>query len=222
MWEATWFGPGRLAAIVADGPGEETWYEAPLATIDLDSGKETILYRSDGRQLGVPAASPSGQRLAVLEAICSDRLVIAGDVLLIDPDSPNGEPTRLDTGGVDVTHLAWRDDHRLGFIGVRIQDTVAGEIDADTGQATEQWSSPENTGGVYPEGSMQQLDFQEFYLHSTLAFIGISDVHTVRVEGMAIGDEAIAKAIASAKAEADGVVQEIESAASLELASEAA
>ena len=77
-------------------------------------------------------------------------------------------------------------------------------------------------GGVYPEGSMQQLDFQEFYLHSTLAFIGISDVHTVRVEGMAMGDEAIAKAIASAKAGADEVVQEIESAASLELASEAA
>ena len=184
VWEATWFGPGRLAAIVADGPGEETWYEAPLATIDLDSGKETILYRSDGRQLGVPAASPSGQRLAVLEAICSDRLVIAGDVLLIDPDSPNGEPTRLDTGGVDVTHLAWRDDHRLGFIGVRIQDTVAGEIDADTGQATEQWSSPENTGGVYPEARPIGDDgfavvLQGYDRYPEIAIVGPNGVRTV-------------------------------------------
>jgi len=88
VWEATWCGNARLAAIVADGPGEETWYEAPLATIDLDSGKETVLFRSDSRQLGFAAASPSGSRVAVIEAISSDRLVVAGDVLLFDPDAP--------------------------------------------------------------------------------------------------------------------------------------
>src|SRR5438034_507319 len=37
-------------------------------------------------------------------------------------------------------------------------------------------------GGIYSEGPMQKLDFQEFYLRSILTFIGISDVHVVRVE----------------------------------------
>ncbi len=149
VWEAAWCGPGRLAAIVADGPGEETWYEAPLALIDAESGKETILYRSEGRQLGVPAASADGRRLAVLEAICSDRLVIAGDVLLIDPET--GGATRVETGGVDVTHVAWRDGHRLQFVGIRGMDAVAGILDANTGGVTEVWSSHENCGLVYPE-----------------------------------------------------------------------
>ena len=149
VWEAAWAGPNRIAAIVADGPGEETWYEAPLALIEPDSRKETVLYRSDGRQLGVPAASPDGHRIAILEAICSDRLVIAGDIKVIDPES--GDVASVDSGGVDVTHITWRDDDRLQFVGIRGQHTVAGTFDATTGEARERWSSPENIGSVYPE-----------------------------------------------------------------------
>jgi dipeptidyl aminopeptidase/acylaminoacyl peptidase len=134
---------------VADGPGEDTWYEAPLALIDPESSKETVLYSSTDRQLGVPAASPSGARLAVLEAICSDRLVIAGDIKLVEPDS--GQTTTIDTGGVDVTHIAWCEEDCLQFVGIRRKETVAGIYDAKTGSVRELWSSPENIGGVYPE-----------------------------------------------------------------------
>ena len=158
VWEAAWSGPDRISAVVADGPGEETWYEAPLALIDPDSRKETVLYRSAGRQLGVPAASPSGSRLAVLEAICSDRLVVAGDITLIDLDT--GDATRADTGGVDVTHIVWRDADRLQFVGIRGLLTVAGILDATTGEVRELWSSPESIGGFYPEA--QPIDAEGF------------------------------------------------------------
>src|SRR5712691_1538524 len=40
-------------------------------------------------------------------------------------------------------------------------------------------------GGVYSEGPMKALDFQESYLRSVLGFIGIADVRVVRVEGLA-------------------------------------
>ncbi len=64
-------------------------------------------------------------------------------------------------------------------------------------------------GGVYSRGPLQQMDFQEPYLRSVLAFIGITNVHAVHVEGVGLGDEALRKAAASARAQADAVVREI-------------
>jgi FMN-dependent NADH-azoreductase len=54
------------------------------------------------------------------------------------------------------------------------------------------------SGGIYSNGVMKPFDFAEPYLRAVLAFIGITDVEVVRVEGVAnsaIGPE---KALASA------------------------
>ena len=64
-------------------------------------------------------------------------------------------------------------------------------------------------GGVYSDGPMQQFDFQEPYLRKVLGFIGITDVNVVRVEGIALGEKALKDALASAHAQAEGVVREI-------------
>lgn len=148
VWEAAWAGPDRVVAIVSEHPGEGAWYTAPLALIDVASGKERVLYRSEW-QLGVPVASPSGERLAVIEAICSDRLVVAGDLLLAEPGS--GAATRIDTNGVDVTALTWRDDTRLLFGGLRGLHSVVGEHDASTGQTRELWDTEEGLGIYFPD-----------------------------------------------------------------------
>jgi FMN-dependent NADH-azoreductase len=63
-------------------------------------------------------------------------------------------------------------------------------------------------GGVYSEGAAQQLDFQESYLRAVLGLIGITNVHVVRVEGVAMGEEALKNAMASAKAQSEEVVRE--------------
>jgi len=63
-------------------------------------------------------------------------------------------------------------------------------------------------GGVYSEGPAQQLDFQEPYLRAVLGFIGITHVHVVRVEGVAMGEDALKNAMASAKAQSEQVVRE--------------
>jgi FMN-dependent NADH-azoreductase len=56
-------------------------------------------------------------------------------------------------------------------------------------------------GGIYSEGAMKGADFQEPYLRQLLAFIGITDVETLIVEGVAFGPEAAEKALASALAQ---------------------
>lgn len=47
------------------------------------------------------------------------------------------------------------------------------------------------SGGVFTEGPWPEWDFVEPYLRQILGFIGVTDVETVRVEGMNIPDLAI-------------------------------
>lgn len=150
IWEAVWAGPDRLVAITSHDPGEGAWYTAPLTLIDVASGQEEILYESK-QQLGLPAASPSGRRLAVVQAVCSDRGVVAGDLLVFDTKGAMpGTPIVVDTSGTDVTHLAWRDENRLFFVGLRGLQSVYGEYDAMTNQVRELWVTDETSGLRYP------------------------------------------------------------------------
>jgi FMN-dependent NADH-azoreductase len=58
------------------------------------------------------------------------------------------------------------------------------------------------SGGVYSEGPAAPLNHAVPYLKSVLGFIGISDVETVYIEGLAFGPEAAEKAIGAAQARA--------------------
>src|SRR5258708_37304892 len=65
------------------------------------------------------------------------------------------------------------------------------------------------SGGVYSQGPMQKADFQEPYLRTVLGFIGITDVEVVRVEGVALGEEAVNQSLRSAEARADAIVRRL-------------
>ena len=58
------------------------------------------------------------------------------------------------------------------------------------------------SGGVYSEGPAAPLNHAVPYLKSVLGFIGITDVETVYIEGVAFGPEAAEKAIGAAQARA--------------------
>jgi FMN-dependent NADH-azoreductase len=58
----------------------------------------------------------------------------------------------------------------------------------------------EARGGIYTESPMKAADFQEPYLKQLLGFIGITDVETLTVEGVAFGPEVAEKAFAAALA----------------------
>ncbi len=59
----------------------------------------------------------------------------------------------------------------------------------------------EARGGVYSQGPMKAVDFQEPYLKQLLGFIGVTDVKTIAVEGVAFGPEVAEKAFAAALAQ---------------------
>jgi FMN-dependent NADH-azoreductase len=57
-------------------------------------------------------------------------------------------------------------------------------------------------GGAYSANpALAFLDHQESYLKALFGFLGVTDVRFVRAEGVAMGDAAKAKALASADAE---------------------
>jgi dipeptidyl aminopeptidase/acylaminoacyl peptidase len=130
VWEAAWSGPGHVLAITSQQPGEDDWYSAVLSRLDIASGEVTELLRSDV-QLGLPAGTPDGTRAAVVEAVCSDRLIVAGDLIVLD--LVTGSRCAVDTAGTDVTAVQWIDGTRLGYIGQRHLDCVAGIADAAEG-----------------------------------------------------------------------------------------
>lgn len=149
IWEADWCGTAAVAAIASDDPGEGAWYRASLVRIDLSNEAADVLLRSDV-QLGLPAGSPDGRWVAAVEAICSDRLTVAGDLVLVDVEA--GTITRIDASKVDVTCVVWRDDSTLFAMGLRDLDGVALEIDASAGSASETWSTTSGYGFWYPAG----------------------------------------------------------------------
>jgi dipeptidyl aminopeptidase/acylaminoacyl peptidase len=134
VWEAAWCGPGHVLAITSQQPGEDDWYSAVLSRLDISTGEVTELLRSDV-QLGLPAGTPDGRRAAVVEAVCSDRWIVAGDLILLDLVA--GTRCAVDTAGTDVTAVQWIDGTRLGYAGQRHLDSVAGIADAGTGPLPE-------------------------------------------------------------------------------------
>jgi dipeptidyl aminopeptidase/acylaminoacyl peptidase len=147
-WEAAWLGNKQIAVVSSTSHSEGSWYRSAIRCIALDGAPPRVLYEP-ADQIGVPSGSPSGRTLALLEAVCSDRLIVAGNLLLID--AGQGTTQRVNTGSVDVTHVAWRDERHLMFVGHRGLETVVGELDRESGLVTEQWASLERTfGGWYP------------------------------------------------------------------------
>ena len=147
VWEVTWCGRDALAAVASPGPGEGLWYSARLHVLPID-GESTREVYAPQTQLGWPEASPSGQHLAIVEAVCSDRWIVAGDLRVIDLNS--GNTVRADTHGIDVTYTEWRSDRHLLLAGHRGFETVVGVYDALSQSFSESWSSQEvTTGGRY-------------------------------------------------------------------------
>lgn len=150
IWQAAWCGAQHIVAICSDQPAETWWYTADVRLIDLDGNVVRTLFRPDD-QLGLLAGSPSGATVAVVEAMCSDRDLVAGDLRLIDVQSGKVQtPATLDG---DVVQLHWRGDDELLLVGARGPDTVIGLLDRRTHSYRPLWQGTERTpsGGMFPE-----------------------------------------------------------------------
>lgn len=148
VWETCWLGSRFIVAIVSDSHAEWSWYSARAVSICRTTGRVEELYNPLD-QIGVPVGSRSGNFLAFVEAVCSDRMIVCGSLRVLD--IANGVLRNVDTHRVDVTHASWRDSRHLLYTGLRGLDTVVGEWDAQTGNASELWAGFDRTsGGWYP------------------------------------------------------------------------
>lgn len=148
-WESCWAGRDAIVTVASDRPDEAAWYTATLRLVDATTRAVRELYRPK-YQLGWPSASPDGRRFAVVEAVCSDRWVVAGDLLVVDRD---GKVQRCDIAGVDATFTSWLSDSEVLYAGHRSFETVVGVFDLAGGRCRELWASAECTVGprFYPE-----------------------------------------------------------------------
>ncbi len=62
-------------------------------------------------------------------------------------------------------------------------------------------------GGVYSEGPAAAVDYQEPYLRTVLNFFGITDIHFVRAEGVALGPQQKQDAVEGALEKLHDVIQ---------------
>ena len=181
VWEAAWCGPGHVLAITSDRPGEDDWYRAVLSRLDLATGEVTELLRS-GVQLGLPAGSPDGTRAAVVQAVCSDRWIVAGDLILLDLAA--GTRCAIGTAGTDVTAVQWLDRTRLGYVGQRHLDSVAGIADTGDGPLPEaiagreiaasgqSWASWFNPAGAFTADGRVVVIREDYDLPQEIAIVG--------------------------------------------------
>lgn len=120
----------------------------------------------------------------------SDALVaelFAADVILI------GAP--MYNFSISSTLKAWID--HVARAGVTFKYTESGPIGLVTGKKVYVCTS---RGGVYSEGPGTVMDFHETYLRGVLGFIGLTDITFLHTEGLAMGEDAVAKALTQTRA----------------------
>lgn len=173
-----------VAELRASRPDAQVTYldlvkEAP-SHLDMDSL---------GMRLGLEDASLSDTQRR--ENAISERLVsqfLAADVVVVGAPMYNFTvPSQL---------KAWID--RVAQVGRTFKYTAQGAVGLATGKTVIVASS---RGGMYSAGPAAAMDHQESYLRSVFGFFGVTDLRIVRAEGLAMGDEAKAKALADATAD---------------------
>lgn len=163
--------------------------EADVAVRNLNS--QPVLDEAALAALFTPAESRSPEqaaRVALDEATIAQ--VQAADVLVL------GVP--MYNFGVSVQLKAWID--AIAKAGVTFRYTANGPEGLLTGKKVYVAFA---RGGLYRDTA---ADSQTPYLKTVLAFLGMTDVHFIHAEGLAMGEESAAKAIAAAEVEIAALV----------------
>jgi len=144
VWDMAWCGPDKIASLVSDSPGEDAWYTASLEIIELESRVSREVYAAQ-RQLGCLQGSKDGKRLAVIEGVCSDRGILAGDLKVIN--LVNGKCQTLCTGKTDVSYAEWISASELLIAGHRGLKSVVSVCNFVRKTTEEVWNSLDITTG---------------------------------------------------------------------------
>lgn len=201
IWEAGWCGRDGLAVVTSNRPEEGAWYSAELSILDLSNGKLRSIYKPV-YQIASPKASPSGNTLAFIESVASDRGFVAGYLRLYHLQSETCRPFATDN--VDLTYIEWRSSHQILAAGHRGLATVILLIDTDTGACKELWATTlATTSGDYATviglNDTEAFAFvrESFFERPQVAAVsnGVCQVAQPSVEGPELSDCGTAQAV---------------------------
>jgi dipeptidyl aminopeptidase/acylaminoacyl peptidase len=177
FWEIAWCGNEEILAVVSADPRENGWYKSTFVAVSTADGAMTTLYQPR-YEIGLPAGSPDGAYAVIVDATCSDRTIVAGDIVLFDRRGRTAPaPMPVDAEGVDVTCVGFRDPTCLYFAGVRDLQVVAGEIDVASSTRKIHWVS--DGGALYRYPGVTPLGKTSF---ATVAHAYDQPPHIVRFE----------------------------------------
>ena len=140
-----------------------------------------------------PAEARTAQEAAAVKT--SDELVnelLAADTIVIG--------TGLINFNIYSSLKTWIDN--VARAGLTFKYTESGPVGLATGKKVYVVLA---SGGVYSQGPAVSLNHAVPYLKSVLGFLGISDIETIYVEGLAFGPEAAEKAIGAAKSRVEEI-----------------
>lgn len=168
--------------LAAKHPGSEIVHRdlvsSPLAHID-DAFTVAIRKPAEDRTTAESEAAKVSDEL-VAELLKADTVILS---------------TGLINFNIYSSLKAWIDN--VARAGSTFKYTEAGPVGLATGKKAYIVLA---AGGVYSDGPAASLNHAVPYLKSVLGFIGITDVETIYVEGLAFGQDAAEKAVAGAKA----------------------
>jgi len=141
VWEAHWSGNEHVVAVASNYHSEGSWYQSTLIEINIASEQSTTLHTPQD-QIAFPRTDSSNRYAACIEALCSDRVIVSGDLVLIDKESNTS--VKLDTQEVSVTGIHWNGT-KLHFTGHRGLETALGYVDVATQTTSIEWTSEDIT-----------------------------------------------------------------------------
>jgi dipeptidyl aminopeptidase/acylaminoacyl peptidase len=141
VWECSWAPDGTgFALLVSDSPEEWSWYHARIATVAATGGALTDVY-STRRQMARPIISPNGRQIAFVEAVLSDRGIVAGDLLVV-PTAGGAARNLTDGARFSVGEAEWSADGQ-SLLACAAEDagTALYQIDVASGRRRQIWSA---------------------------------------------------------------------------------
>ncbi len=126
IWEFVVRQDGTLVAIASEEAGEGGWYAPVVVRLDLVRGAHDVLYRPEQQVSHLTVDRATG-RIGFAEGWCSDRGLLAGEVVILSKDGRLER--RVSEIPADVTWLEWDDQGRLFFAGWQDLSSVSGYLD---------------------------------------------------------------------------------------------
>ena len=144
VYEYDWLPDGGgFVATAAKGDGDNNWWVANLAAIDLASGNIRTIAHPDV-QISMPRVAPDGKSVVFIGGLMSDFGFVGGDIYEVPLDGgPPVSQTPEFRGS--FTSLAWRKGH-LYATAIVVDRTALLRFDATDQPPQEIWSAPVSAG----------------------------------------------------------------------------